>query len=144
MPSTRSATRPWFFEVSAPMTAHCSAVDSSMRVKRRGHGHHSPVCQASAAEHVAGGERAVVEHAAVPAREPPRVSVATTSTAASSSRSSGGGGKYSSSVGDRDLLDAVARREAGDHRVDELLGRRRAGGHADDAGRGRSAPRRAC
>src|SRR5581483_3315555 len=33
MPSTRSATRSWFLNVSAPMTAHCSAVDSSMRVK---------------------------------------------------------------------------------------------------------------
>src|SRR5688572_18291291 len=30
MPSTRSATRPWFWAVSAPMTAHWSAVDSSM------------------------------------------------------------------------------------------------------------------
>ena len=29
-PSTRSATRAWFCAVSAPMTAHCSAVDSSM------------------------------------------------------------------------------------------------------------------
>src|SRR4051812_7343221 len=33
MSSTRSATRPWFLAVSAPITAHCSAVDSSMRVK---------------------------------------------------------------------------------------------------------------
>ena len=30
MPSTRSATRPWFWAVSTPITAHCSAVDSSM------------------------------------------------------------------------------------------------------------------
>ena len=29
----RSATRPWFAADSRPMTAHCSAVDSSMRVK---------------------------------------------------------------------------------------------------------------
>jgi hypothetical protein len=31
---TRSAARaPWFLVVSAPITAHCSAVDSSIRVK---------------------------------------------------------------------------------------------------------------
>src|SRR5687767_11655202 len=30
MSSTRSATRPWFWDVSVPITAHCSAVDSSM------------------------------------------------------------------------------------------------------------------
>ena len=45
-----------------------------------------------------------------------------------------GGGKYSSSSVTLHLLDAVARREAGDHRLDELLGRRRAGGDADGAG----------
>jgi hypothetical protein len=31
--STWSATRGWFFTVSAPITAHSSAVDSSIRVK---------------------------------------------------------------------------------------------------------------
>src|SRR5688572_3709880 len=40
-----SATRPWFFAVSAPMTAHCSAVDSSMRVKVSAM---TPVCRAVA------------------------------------------------------------------------------------------------
>ena len=30
MPSTRSATRPWFCAVSTPITAHCSAVEVSM------------------------------------------------------------------------------------------------------------------
>ena len=36
-------------------------------------------------------------------------------------------------VGDAHDLDAVTRREPGDHRLDELLGRARAGGDADDA-----------
>src|SRR5437763_11755469 len=31
--STSSATRPWFLEVSLRITDHCSAVDSSIRVK---------------------------------------------------------------------------------------------------------------
>src|SRR3954454_286690 len=32
MPRTRSATLDWFFADSSPITAHCSALDSSMRV----------------------------------------------------------------------------------------------------------------
>ena len=33
MSSTLSATRDWFCAVSAPMTAHCSAVEVSMLLK---------------------------------------------------------------------------------------------------------------
>ena len=44
-----------------------------------------------------------------------------------------GGGKYSSSSVTRDLLDAVAGRQAGEDGVDQLLGRRGPGRDPDDA-----------
>ena len=138
MSSTRSATRPWFCVVSAPITAHCSAVDSSMRVKLvvascRGYarvGSGGPV-RLSCGQDVAGGELAVAQAGAGRARVPPSVNVASTSTAASRSRSSRGGGKYSSSSVIRTSSTPVDGREAGDDVLDELLGRRRAGGDAD-------------
>src|SRR6478672_5802326 len=66
--STSSATRAWFFIVSAPMTAHCSAVDSSMRVKLEACSFVTvmgPFCPRTVAsgergEDVAGRERPVV------------------------------------------------------------------------------------
>src|SRR4029077_19107438 len=60
IPSTRSATRPWFLKLSVPMTPHCSAVDSSMRVNVVAI---SPVSYRSGepGQHVAGADGSVVE-----------------------------------------------------------------------------------
>src|SRR4051794_18248155 len=68
MPSSRrsmsriiSATRGWFSMVSAPMTAHCSAVDSSIRVKRVAVSVMDTILPSGEGrQHGAGGHRAVL------------------------------------------------------------------------------------
>ena len=104
--------------VSAPITAHCSAVDSSMRVKLSSC-HQSAVSDRPDA--AAGVSRQPASTSAATAArsfEPPARSGtglaeagtwrATSRLAASRSRSSRGGGKYSSSSVTRHLLHAVA------------------------------------
>ena len=138
MPSTRSATRGWFSIDSTMIVCHCSSVDSSMRVKvmtriialgarpvRRpaGRGRRRPTRHGPPAAGSVLGE---------PGRPDKKPSVAP--TARSSSRSSGGGGKYSSSVVTVTSVTPSARREAGDHGLDERLGRRGTRRDADRAG----------
>src|SRR3954453_22837414 len=64
MPSTRSATRLWFCELSLPMTPHCSAVDSSMRVNVVAMSRSSQK-SGEGSQHGAGRHRSVVQHPSV-------------------------------------------------------------------------------
>src|SRR5438874_1187937 len=112
----------WLLADSTPIWPHCSAVDSSMRVK---------VCVmyatlplafdhgAQGVEDVAGGDIAVV------GQRPRRQEV----TQLARRR------EVLLLVGERHLLDALGRGQALDHRPHQLLGRRGAGGDGDGAGK---------
>src|SRR4051812_44696059 len=127
IPRTLSATRGWFCMVSAPMTAHCSAVDSSIRVKLLAWSFvtvMTPVCpldrsSGERCQDFAGGEVAVVRGR--PARHRPadgerRRHVDGDEQLAELAR----GREVLLLLGDADLFDAVAGPEAGDDRLHQL------------------------
>ena len=141
MPSSRrsmsrivSATRGWFSSVSAPMTAHCSAVDSSMRVNRVAVSVMDTIVpQASAANTVLAG---TVRSSARgrEGTEPPSEKVATTSIASDQPPQVAGRREVLVLVGHLHQLDLVGRHaQRSDHLVDQLLGGGGAGGHAHHA-----------
>src|SRR5262245_5744858 len=130
MLSTRSATRSMCCEVSAPMTAHCSAVDSSMRVNVVAIWASS--LSGEGFQHLTRGKGAIVETRTLLHRAAERPCHDLVD-----------GGQELTQLGwrrevlllgrDRDLLDAVHGRESGDHCFDEFLGRRRTSSDTDGA-----------
>src|SRR3954452_10651216 len=131
MPSTRSATRLWFLKLSVPMTPHCSAVDSSMRVNVVAMGQSSQN-SGECGQHVAGGDGSIVEarafgHGTAQREGRDRVNGRQQFTQFARGR------EVLLLGGDPHLLDTLARGEAGDDVVHQFLRGRCAGGDTDDA-----------
>src|SRR5436190_16711745 len=132
IPSTRSATRLWFLKLSVPITPHCSAVDSSMRVNLVAVISRVSYRSGEPGQHVAGADGPIVE---------PRT------LRHGAAQGEGGDGvdrrqqlaqlAWGREVlllgGDANFLDPFAGREAGDDLVDQLFGGRRTRGDADRA-----------